>query len=84
MLAMLGMSGQTSSGEDRLPEFIAGRTAQCLQKIVDDIIINEAAESMLNYRRSLISISKKTNPKTVELSMDGTYNDTGNILPCIN
>jgi len=78
MLAMIGMSGQTESGQDRLPDFTSGsKTAAKLQKTIDEMIIKTATDSMLSYRGSFVSERRKAHPQTIEVSIDGTYNDSG-------
>ena len=78
MLAMIGMSGQTEAGNDRLPDFTSGsNTAARLQKTIDEMIIQTATDSMLYYRGSFVSERRKAHPRSIEVAIDGTYNDTG-------
>ena len=77
IIGMIGMSGKTESGEERVPDFTTSKTATALQKKIDESIINLKTESMLHYRNSLISMCRKSHPQTVEIAIDGAYNDTG-------
>ena len=78
MLAMIGMSGQTEAGNDRLPDFTSGsNTAARLQKTIDEMVIQTATDSMLYYRESFVSERRKAHPRSIEVAIDGTYNDTG-------
>lgn len=64
LLAMGALCVKTTSGQERVPDFLKdGSTSSKQQRLVDDIIINLAAESMLNFRKSLVSESRKKTPK---------------------
>ena len=81
MLAMIGMSGQTEARQDRLPDITSGsKTAENLQNTIDELIIQSANDSMLSYRRSFVSELRKAHPRSIEVAVDGTYNDTGSSI----
>ncbi|CAG5105113.1 Oidioi.mRNA.OKI2018_I69.chr1.g1846.t1.cds [Oikopleura dioica] len=73
-----GFSVTTTSGQACVPDFVqGGKASSKFQKIVDNIILNLASESMLNFRKSLVAERRIQYPKQVDVSFDGTYNDTG-------
>jgi len=78
MIGMIGISGQTEAGEDRVPDFTSGsKTSSQIQKKIDNVIIKLATDSMLFYRNSFVKDSRRSSPKAINVSIDGTYNDNG-------
>ncbi|CAG5080206.1 Oidioi.mRNA.OKI2018_I69.PAR.g9504.t1.cds [Oikopleura dioica] len=77
-LALIGMSGKAKNGEERMPDFHhSSSTAQDLQNLVDGKIIELAKKSMLAARNSLVSEARKFKAKSMQVAVDGCYNDTG-------